>query len=143
MAGKLAGLPTLEATMKWNGSVAIITGASRGIGRAVALQAVQRGARAGLLARSKDDLEKVLEECGGKGSIAICDVADQAETAEAIASIERELGPTDILVNNAGLGAYGTVEETDPDTFEHLMKVNYLGTVYPTKAVLPGMIARG
>ncbi len=129
--------------MKWNGSTSIITGASRGIGRAVAIEAAKRGARVGLLARSKDDLSRVLEQCGGKGSIAICDVADQTETTEAIASIERELGPTDILVNNAGLGAYGTVEETAPDTFEHLMKVNYLGTVYPTKAVLPGMIARG
>lgn len=128
--------------MKWSGSVAIITGASRGIGAAVARAAAARGARVGLIARSKADLEAVLGACEAPGAIAAADVAERVEVEEAIASLERELGPTGILVNNAGIGSYGSVAGTEVEIFEKLMRVNYLGTIYPTKAVLPGMLER-
>jgi short-subunit dehydrogenase len=129
--------------MKWNGSVAIITGASRGIGAAVARAAARNGARVGLIARAKDDLESVLAECGGNGAVATADVSVRAEIEDAIASLERALGPAQILVNNAGAGHYAKIVDADAEVFERLMKLNYLGTVYGTKAVLPGMIARG
>ncbi|HVL33119.1 MAG TPA: SDR family NAD(P)-dependent oxidoreductase [Actinomycetota bacterium] len=128
--------------MRWNGSVAVVTGASRGIGRAVAREAAQRGARVGLIARSKDELEALAREIEG-ASIASADVAVRSEIEEAIGQIARELGPIDILVNNAGIGAYGPVADTEPDVFEQLIRVNYFGTVYATKAVLPSMLDRG
>jgi short-subunit dehydrogenase len=129
--------------MKWDGTTAIITGASRGIGAATARAAAAKGARVGLLARSKADLDEVLRACGGRGAVAACDVGERASVTEAIASLERELGPADILVNNAGAGNYSKIADTGVEVFERLMKINYLGTVYATKAVLPGMLARG
>src|SRR5262245_18799812 len=128
--------------MKWNGSVVLITGASRGIGREIAVAASKRGARVGLMARAKDELSEVLDACGGNGAMAVCDVADRVQVESAIGALQRELGPADILVNNAGIGAYGFVVDTDVETIENMMRVNYFGTVYATKAVLPGMIER-
>ena len=128
--------------MKWQGSVAFITGASRGIGREVVRMAAAKGAQVGLISRSEDELRELLTEVGGRGAIAVADVADRGQTDEAIAKLTSELGPADILVNNAGIGAFGAVADTDIDTFERLMRINYLGTVYATKAVLPGMLER-
>jgi short-subunit dehydrogenase len=129
--------------MKWNGSVVLITGASRGIGREIALAAARRGARVGLMARSRDELIEVLAACGGDGAVAVGDIGERAQVESALAALQAELGPADILVNNAGIGAYGPVADTDVKVFEDLMRVNYFGTIYATKAVLPGMIERG
>jgi short-subunit dehydrogenase len=128
--------------MRWDGSVAVITGASRGIGREVAREAARRGATLGLIARSADDLQAVLSELGG-GAIATADVSDRASVEAAIESLTAQLGPVDILVNNAGAGAYSAVAHTDVEVYERLIQLNYLGTVYATKAVLPGMLQRG
>lgn len=124
------------------GSVTVITGASRGIGAATARAAAAVGARVGLVARSKDELEQVLSSCGGNGVAVAADVGDQAAVTEAIGSIERELGPVDVLINNAGIGLYGPVVEMDPEDFDRVMRVNYLGCVWALKAVLPGMLER-
>ena len=129
--------------MRWNGSIAVVTGASRGIGRAVARAAAQKGAQVGLISRSQAELDAVLKEIGGRGAVATADVADRAQVEKALASVSSALGPIDILVNNAGIGAWGAFEDADVDLFEKLMRVNYLGTIYPMKAVLPGMLARG
>ncbi len=128
--------------MEWEGSITVITGASRGIGRAIAEAAAARGARVGLIARSKDELDQVLADAGGDGAVAVADAAERDQVEAAVDAIARELGPVDILVNNAGFGAYGTVWETDPSVYERLIRVNYLGTVYATKAVLPSMLER-
>ena len=128
--------------MNWNGSVAFITGASRGIGAEVARMAAKKGAQVGLISRSEDELRALLDEVGGRGAIAVADVADRTQTDEAIARLAAELGPADILVNNAGVGAFGAVADTDVETFERLMRINYLGTVYATKAVLSSMLER-
>lgn len=129
--------------MRWNGSVAVITGASRGIGAAVARAAAAKGARVALLARDESDLKEVLDSCGGNGVAIGCDIADRAAVEETIARAARELGPADILVNNAGAGHFGKIVDADVEVFERLIRLNYLGTVYATKAVLPSMIARG
>ena len=129
--------------MRWQGAVAVITGASRGIGREVALAAARKGARIGLLARSRDDLEAVLREAGGDGAVATADITDRSEVEAAIATLTDALGPIDILVNNAGAGSYSAVVDTDTEVNERLMALNYYGTVYATKAVLPAMLARG
>jgi short-subunit dehydrogenase len=128
--------------MRWDGAVAVVTGASRGIGREVAKLAAQRGARVGLVARSRADLEAVLGEIGGRGAVATADVADREATEAALAQLGAEIGPVDILVNNAGIGSYGRVVDTPVEGFEHLMRVNYFSTVYATKACLPSMIER-
>ena len=128
--------------MKWQGSVAVVTGASRGIGAAVVRAAAKRGAQVGLISRTQDELDALLKEVGGRGAVATADVGDRTQAEKAIADIERALGPIDILVNNAGIGWYGAFADTPVEDFERLMRVNYLGTIYATKAVLPGMIAR-
>ncbi len=128
--------------MQWSGAVAVVTGASRGIGREVTLMAAAKGAKLGLIARSRPDLEKVLAEIGGRGAVATADVADRAETERAIGEIVSALGPVDILVNNAGIGQWGRVVDTPAEEYERTIKVNYLSCVYATKAVLPSMIER-
>jgi 3-oxoacyl-[acyl-carrier protein] reductase len=128
--------------MQWNGAVAVVTGGSRGIGREVALQAAQKGARVGLVARNADDLNAVLGAIGGRGAVATADVADRAQTDAAIAQLASELGPIDILVNNAGIGSYGKVVDLSVEEFERVMRVNYFSCVYATKAVLPSMLER-
>jgi short-subunit dehydrogenase len=128
--------------MNWNGAVAVVTGASRGIGREVALMAAAKGAKLGLIARNRPDLEMVLGEIGGRGAVATADVADRGETERALAEITAALGPVDILVNNAGIGAWGRVVDTPAEEFERLIRVNYFSCVYATKAVLPSMLER-
>ncbi len=128
--------------MRWQGTTAVITGASRGIGRAVALAAAAKGARVGLIARDKADLEKVLADCGGRGAIAVADVADPAQLSDAITALEAELGPTDILVANAGIGAYGAFVDITAEEIERIVRVNVLGTAHAIHAVVPGMIER-
>jgi short-subunit dehydrogenase len=127
----------------WRGSNVVITGASRGIGRAVALAAGQRGARLGLVARTREELETVLKESGATGAVATGDVGERADVIDAIASLEAEVGPTDVLVANAGIGAYGPFAEIDLDLVDRLVRVNLLGTMYAVRTVLPGMFERG
>ncbi len=129
--------------MKWEGATVAVTGASRGIGRAVAVKAAARGARVGLIARNREDLEEVRRSIRGRAAVAVADVADRASVDAALSAVEAELGPVDIVVANAGLGAYGPFADAAVADIERLVQVNVLGTVYPIKAVLPGMIERG
>ena len=132
----------MSPKMMLDGKVVLVTGASRGIGAAVALAVAAKGARVALVARTERDLEAVLAEAGGCGAFAAADVADPAALADAVAKLEADLGPIDVLVANAGIGAYGPFVDMEPDELERLVKVNVLGTMYAIKAVLPGMIAR-
>jgi len=120
----------------------VITGASRGIGRAVALAAAAKGARIGLIARTEPDLRTVLAEAGGIGAIAVADVAEPDDLQAALAALEADLGPVDVLVANAGVGSYGAFADLTADEAEHIVRVNVLGTVHAIRAVVPGMIER-
>lgn len=128
--------------MDIEGAVAVVTGASRGIGAATARALAARGASVGLVARDAHDLEAVRASLPTPGTVAVADVTDAAGVRAALADIERELGPPDVLVNNAGAGAYASMLEEDPATYERLMRLNYLGTVHATLAVLEGMAER-
>lgn len=128
--------------MQLQDSVVVVTGASRGIGRAVAVAAAAKGARLGLIARSQDELDATLAAIGGRGMTAVADVGDQSQLSAAVAAIEAGLGPVDGLVANAGIGAYGAFADETPEHMEQLLRVNVLGTMYAIHAVLPGMISR-
>lgn len=128
--------------MEWAGATTVITGASRGIGRSVALAAAAKGARLGLIARSRADLEAVLAEAGGQGAIAVADVADPDGLRAGFDALATELGPVDVLVANAGIGSYGAFADLSADEAERIVRVNVLGTVHAIRAVLPGMIER-
>jgi len=129
------------------GRVAIVTGASRGIGLAVCHRLAAAGDAVGLLARDADALDAAASALRTAGApavaVAAADVADADATTAAIASLERELGPCEVLVNDAGAGAWGAVVDTDAATFRRMVEVNYLGTVHATAAVLAGMVDRG
>src|SRR3954452_4710865 len=124
------------------GAVVAVTGASRGIGEAVAKAAAAKQARVGLIARSSADLDGVLAALPTKGATATADVADRQATIDALAEIERALGPIDVLVANAGIGAYGPFVDMSYEELERVVQVNVLGTMYAIRAVLPGMVAR-
>jgi 3-oxoacyl-[acyl-carrier protein] reductase len=127
------------------GKTALVTGAGKGIGRAVALALAQAGVNVGLLARSEAQLRDVALEIaalGVKTSVVTADVADRTAVNLAVAQVHQELGPLDILINNAGTAAFGKFLELDPEVWENIIRVNLLGTYYVTRAVLPEMIAR-
>lgn len=122
-------------------NVVVLTGASRGIGRELALQLAAQGARLALLARDEAALQQVVEECRARGGQAVAIVADVAEEHQCAALIERAVetyGRIDTLINNAGVSMWALVEQvTDLSIFERLMRVNYLGSVYCTCHALP------
>src|SRR6476646_7350985 len=101
--------------MELRDKTVIVTGASRGIGAAVAIAAAAKGARVGLIARTDTDLDLVLARAGGRGATATADVADTSELASALESIEAAIGPPGVLVANAGIGAYGPFADIDAD----------------------------
>ena len=132
----------MSGTVDLRDKVVLITGASRGIGAAVARAAAAKRARVALIARTQSDLSTVLAELGGRGAFAAADVADPDALKGAIAALESGLGPIDVLVANAGIGAYGAFVDIEDDELERLVRVNVLGTMYAIRAVLPGMIER-
>ena len=118
----------------------VITGATRGIGRAVATAFAARGAKVGLIARTERELTALADEVGG--AYAVADVGDRGAVHAALASLEAALGPPTVFVANAGIGAYGPFADIDPDEIDRLVRVNVLGVLHPVRAVVPGMIAR-
>jgi short-subunit dehydrogenase len=109
--------------MTLNGKVVVVTGASSGIGRAVAIEMARRGATLFLAARRPSELESVAELCRERGASAT--------------------GRVDVLINNAGYAIFDSIAGARPDELEDMMATNYFGTVWCTQAVLPQMLARG
>lgn len=127
------------------GKTALITGAGKGIGRALAIALAQEGVNLGLVARTEADLKSLAEELvttGVQTAIATVDVASMDSVNTAIAKIKEELGVIDILINNAGTASFGNFMELEPSRWEEIVKVNLFGVYYVTRAVLPEMIAR-
>jgi NADP-dependent 3-hydroxy acid dehydrogenase YdfG len=123
--------------MELEGKVALVTGASGGIGAAIARQLHEAGASVGLLSRRGDDLG--LE----RGLGVVCDVRDRGAVAEATEAAVVRFGRLDIAVANAGVGAYGDFLDLDPDQLEAMIDVNLKGTLYTAAAALPHLIDSG
>ncbi|MDX5423061.1 MAG: 3-ketoacyl-ACP reductase [Hymenobacteraceae bacterium] len=125
--------------------VALVTGAGKGIGKAVAIALAKEGAHVGLIARTEKDVQAVADEVKGlgvKAAFATADVSRRAEVEAAVAKVQEELGPVDILINNAGTATFGKFLELEPEVWEQQLKVNVFGVYYTTRAVLPQMIER-
>lgn len=124
--------------------VAVITGASSGIGAELARQLATQGWSLGLLARRADRLATLAEELApARVAIAVCDVADGPALEAAIHDLEQTLGPTDVLYANAGVGVSEPIDVESPEAFELMFRVNVFGVYRAVKAVLPGMLERG
>jgi uncharacterized protein len=126
------------------GSVAVVTGASSGIGHATALELAARGATVVAVARREERLRALVEQIGeGRCSFVVCDVADPAAVESAAARVLAEHGRIDVLVDNAGVPLHRAFLQSSVEDLERVMRVNYLGTVHWMKAVLPAMVAQG
>jgi 3-oxoacyl-[acyl-carrier protein] reductase len=123
--------------MELEGRVALVTGASGGIGAAVARRLHDAGASVGLLSRRGDELG--LE----RGLGLVCDVRERSSVGAAADAVVERFGRLDIVVANAGVGAYGPFLELDPERLEAMIDVNLKGTLYTAAATLPHLIAAG
>ena len=127
-----------------DGKVAIVTGASRGIGEAAARLFAEEGAKVMLLARSTGDIARIAGEIGSAAAAQPCDVADYGAVSAAVAETEARLGPVDILVNNAGVvEPIAHMARADPEAWGRVIDINLKGVMWGMHAVLPRMIARG
>ena len=136
------GMVKLQSSRGLN---AVVTGASSGIGESIARRLAHEGARVALVARRGDRLEAVaadIRRAGGEAIAIPCDVADRERVAAAAREAGERLGAIDILVNSAGYGRHRRFLDWDLDDIETMNRVNYLGSVYWTKALLPGMVER-
>jgi len=127
------------------GQVAIVTGASTGIGAAVALALAREGAKVCLAARSTAKLVSLQEEVSAAGGVAIAvttDVTDRGSCRDMVEKAEKELGRVDILVNNAGVSWWEYMKNVNQDAWDEMIDVNIRGTLNCIAAVLPGMVAR-
>jgi NAD(P)-dependent dehydrogenase (short-subunit alcohol dehydrogenase family) len=131
--------------MKQHSEVVVVTGASAGVGRAVAHAFAKRGATVGLLARGSDGLEACaaeVEAAGGRALVVSVDVADCGQVESAARRVEAEFGPIDVWVNDAMATVFAAFDDVSPDEFKRATEVTYLGTVNGTRAALKRMLPR-
>jgi len=131
--------------MDLTGRVALVTGASTGIGEAASHVLARRGARVLLVARSADTLESVaaaISAAGGRAQAFTADVGDIAVVAELQARVQAEVGVPDVIVNNAGQGRFLFIDETDPAELTGMTDVPYHAAFFVTRAFIDGMLAR-
>lgn len=124
---------------------ALITGAGKGIGKAIALALAKEGVNVILVARTQDEIDSVAAKVRSlrvKALAITADVADINSVNAAVAKALAEFGTIDILINNAGIAAFGKFLELEPTDWERIIQVNLMGTYYVTRAVLPNMIER-
>lgn len=124
---------------------ALITGAGKGIGKAVAIALAKEGVNVILVARTQEEIDSVAAKARSlrvKALAITADVADINSVNAAVAKALAEFGTIDILINNAGIAAFGKFLELEPTDWERIIQVNLMGTYYVTRAVLPNMIER-
>lgn len=144
--GEAVGRGVRNLARSFANQVAVITGASTGIGHALARALAAEGCKVGLLARRGELLERLAEDvhrAGGTAAWAAADVGDRHQTVAAVEEIRRSLGPVDLLIANAGVGVPTLLEPLNVPDVEQMFRVNVLGVVYSIEAVLPEMLRRG
>ncbi len=127
------------------GKKALVTGAGKGIGKAIALALAAEGVDVALLGRNTANLEEVAAQVKAQGvqaAVVSADISDRTSVEMAIDQVQSNFGSIDILINNAGIAAFGKFLELEPETWENIIQVNLMGVYYATRAVLPGMIER-
>jgi NAD(P)-dependent dehydrogenase (short-subunit alcohol dehydrogenase family) len=126
--------------------VALVTGAGRGIGRDIAQRMAREGYACGLIARTKSQLEEtadLIRQHRGKALVTPTDVSKRDQVLQAVAAVERELGPISVLINNAGAYLRKPFTEITEEDFDFQLKVNCYGPFFCTQAVVAGMAERG
>ena len=136
-----------NVTRTFEGKRALVTGAGRGIGRALSLGLAGAGARVAILARSQDELDEVADviaDLGGTALVIKADVGDPDQVAHAASVALAEFGTVDVLINNAGVvWPLGPTSGVDPAEWAAAIGINLVGPVALTHALLPAMLARG
>lgn len=131
--------------MEIKNKIAVITGGTKGIGRAIAESLLREGAKVFICARDKFQLKRALEQLSQLGTVEgeVCDVRSAAQVEMMLDECVRLFGGVDILINNAGVGVFGkTVEETTPDEFEWVLQTNLFGVFYTCHFAVPLIKAR-
>ncbi len=131
--------------MQFKGTLALVTGASSGIGEATARMLASKGARVALAARSAEKLERIASEIRAQGGEALAFPADLSNPEEAqrmTESVLQNAGAPGILVNNAGAGRWLSIRETSPEEARQMIELPYLAAFYVTRFILPEMLAR-
>ena len=132
--------------MDYKGKTAIVTGGTKGIGRAIAEALAEEGMNVCVGARNLDEVKQTVRELEGTGaqaSGAACDVRVYEEVEALVAHAVEEFGGVDVLVNNAGIGLHKLVEETSPEEFRAVLETNLFGVFYGCRAAIPEMKKRG
>lgn len=129
------------SVMELRGARVVITGASRGIGEALAVAFAGAGADVALVARDADAIANLAGALGGSAHVA--DLSDSVQVAHLIGRVEAEAGPVDVLVNNAAVTAAGYFATSSADSLREITEVNYLAPAELTRQVIPGMLKRG
>ncbi len=134
--------------MNLNGKVAIVTGGTKGIGRAIAEALLREGMNVCISARHEAEIERAVSDMGGLSNEAgvtgmVCDVREYDEVKALIAHTVAEFGGVDVLINNAGIGIFGKVEDLSPEDFRAVLETNLCGVFYCCHEAIPEMKKRG
>ncbi|GAB3344463.1 SDR family NAD(P)-dependent oxidoreductase [Modestobacter lapidis] len=135
-----------ERSQPLTGKVALVTGASSGIGAATAIALAEAGAAVAIGARRRDRLDALSATLSDRGARVVTldlDVTDEQACTSAVARTREELGGLDVLVNNAGVMLLGTIVGADTDDWRRMISTNVLGLMYTTHAAIDGMVAQG
>lgn len=123
--------------------VALVTGAGRGIGRAVAVRLSKAGYRVALTSRSADELEAVAKACPGPALVRPCDITDASAVEDLFAGVEREWGPVEVLVANAGAGVSASVARTTDEQWQRMLDLNLTAPFRCLRRAIPSMVEGG